>query len=87
MSRRLLGTILALLLTASAAKMVNNPLRVRINSSLIKGIFHKRDQDLLNVLKDLPLGDFPDVGIQDLSVSLEPSSGSHEDFNYHLSLD
>lgn len=67
--------------------MLHNPLRIRVNSDLIRGIFHKRDQDLLNVLQDLPLGAFPQAGIDALSVSLEPVSGAVEDFNYHLSLD
>ena len=39
------------------------------------------------MLKDLPLGAFPQAGIDALSVSLEPISGAAEDFNYHLSLD
>lgn len=39
----LLSTAAACLLTTEAAKMLHNPLRVRVNSELIKNIFHKRD--------------------------------------------
>ena len=69
--------------------MLHNPLRIRINSDLVKSIFHKKDQDLLNVLKDLQVGDYSlgHAEIKGLSVSLEPASGSVEDFNYHISLD
>jgi hypothetical protein len=39
----LLTTAACLLLTSEAAKMLHNPLRVRLNSELIKNVFHKRD--------------------------------------------
>jgi hypothetical protein len=81
-----------LLLTATvtdAAKMLHNPLRVRVNSELIKSVFHKKDQDILNVLKDIELGTYSlgDSSIKGLQVSFEPLSGNVEDFDYKLSLD
>lgn len=75
---------------ASAGKFLHNPLRVRVNSELIKGVFHKQDQDLLKLLENIELGDYAlgDAQIKGLSVTLAPSKDlSRDDFNYRLSLD
>ena len=29
---------------------LHNPLRIRVNSELIRNVFHKRDQDILNIV-------------------------------------
>ena len=92
-TKKILGMLCLLMAaTTQASKMLHNPLRVRLNSELIKQVFHKKDQDLLNVLHNIPLGDFAlganEATIKGLSVSLEPVEGvSHDEFNYRLSLD
>lgn len=91
-TKRLILGAAFLLLSATVsqcAKMLHNPLRVRVNSELIRNVFHKRDQDILNVVKDLELGTYAlgDSTIKNLQVSFEPLSGFAEDFDYKLSLD
>ena len=58
MSKKILGALLCLLSTTYASKMLHNPLRIRVNSDILRGVFHKKDQDLLNVMSDIKLGDF-----------------------------
>jgi hypothetical protein len=58
-SRKVLGVLMLLLSATYAAKWLHNPLRIRVNNELISNVFHKRDQDLLNLIKDLELGTFP----------------------------
>lgn len=65
-------------------------MKIRVNSDLIKGIFHKQDQDLLRLLENIELGDYAlgDAQIKGLTVTLAPHKDlAHEDFNYRLSLD
>jgi hypothetical protein len=38
-----------LAVSVQAGPFVQNPLRVRLNSELIRNVFHKRDQDILKV--------------------------------------
>jgi hypothetical protein len=56
----------------------------------LKGVFHKKDQDLLKLFENLNLGDY-DLSsshkIKDLTISLLPKSGSTDEFDYNLSLD
>ena len=86
----LLTTAACLLLTSEAAKQLHNPLRVRVNSELIKNVFHKRDQDMLHVLTDIDLGSFKlgdHATIDSFQVSFEPLKGARDEFDYKLSLD
>lgn len=72
------AAICLLLFTVSqASKLVNNPLRIRVNSELIKGVFHKQDQDLLRLLENIELGDYAlgESQIKGLSVTLSPADG------------
>ena len=68
---------------------LHNPLRIRVNSELIRNVFHKRDQDILKIVRDLELGSYAigDASIQNLQVSFEPNNGLNEEFDYKLSLD
>lgn len=77
-----------LMTVTEAAKMLKNPLRIRINSELISNVFHKKDQDLIRLLQDIELGDYAlgDNKIKGLKISFEPSIGALEDFDYKLSL-
>jgi hypothetical protein len=84
--------VVALLLVCSvtqASKMVQNPLRARLNSNMVQDIFHKRDQDLLKVISNIELGSFDlrDAAIKSLKVSFEPAQGAWDDFDFNLSLD
>ena len=67
-SRKVLGALMLLASVTYGAKMLHNPLRVRVNSELIKNVFHKRDQDLLKLIDNLDLGNFAlgDATIQGL---------------------
>jgi hypothetical protein len=87
---KLIGFLMLLFTASQAGKMLHNPLRVRVNSDLIKNVFHKKDQDLLNLVKNIEIADHTlseDFAIKGLQVSFEPAGGEHEEFNYHLSLD
>ena len=69
--------------------MLHNPLRIRVNSDLIRSVFHKKDQDILKLLSDIELGDY-ELGhnqIKNFKVSFSPQSGDESDFDYNLSLD
>jgi hypothetical protein len=69
--------------------MLHNPLRIRVNSDLVRSVFHKKDQDILKLLSDIELGDY-ELGhnqIKNLKVSFSPQSGDESDFDYNLSLD
>jgi hypothetical protein len=85
---KILGALMLLMSVTEAAKMLKNPLRIRINTELISNVFHKKDQDLLRLLQDVPLGDYSlgDNQIKGLKISFEPSTGLIEDFDYKLSL-
>ena len=81
---------IALLVSFSVTDMIQSPLRIRVNSELLKGIFHKKDQDLLKLFDNLNLGEFElssSLKIKDFTISLLPKSGSTEEFDYNLSLD
>ena len=49
-----LSTVALLTLSPSAAAIdspfLHNPLRIRVNSELIRNVFHKRDQDILKIV-------------------------------------
>ena len=77
MSVKILAVMMFLSLTANASKMLHNPLRIRVNSALIKSVFHKQDQDLLRLLENIELGDYAlgESQIKGLSVTLSPADG------------
>ena len=81
--------LLALTVQATSSPFLHNPLRVRVNSELIRNVFHKRDQDILKVIQNVDLGTFAlgDANIESLKVSFEPSNGEKDQFDYKLSLD
>ena len=88
-TRKIVATLL-LLASVTSAKMMQNPVRVRVNAELLKDVFHKQDQDLINVFQNLSLGDHAlggDHTIKDFQVAFLPKTGAHDDFDYHLSLD
>ena len=66
-----------LLLTSLAVNCapVQSPLRLRINSDLIKSVINKNDEQFFEVLKDISLGDYnvqDGVVLKDLKVSINP---------------
>lgn len=86
-AKKILAALCLLATVSQAAKMLQNPLRIRVNSELIKGVFHKSDADLLRLLENIELGDYS-LGhsqIKGLSVTLAPEQ--KEEFHYRLSLD
>ena len=81
---------LALMTPETQAKAITSPLKVRFNSQLIKDVFYKSDQSILNVFANISLGQFDLQNghvIRDANVSFVPKSGDLKDFDYHLSLD
>lgn len=62
---------------------LHSPLRLRINADLLRGIFHRRDQEILNVFANMSLGyvDFAEEGaekgsmVSEMEVSLVPVEG------------
>ena len=36
--------------SANDSPYLHNPLRIRVNSELIRNVFHKRDQDILKIV-------------------------------------
>lgn len=58
-NKRALTTVgVALLLsTMVASEMLQSPLRVRINTELIKSIFHKKDQEIMQLFDNIQLGE------------------------------
>lgn len=86
---KIFGALMLLLSLTQATKMLQNPLRVRLNSNLLRQLFHKKDQDLNRLFQNIELGDYS-LGhseIKDLKISFEPITGLPEDFDYRLSLD
>ncbi len=66
-----------------------SPLRLRINAELIKSVFRKHDQELLELFKDIKLGDYhsgDDHLIKDLSVTFLPSLVSKDDYDNYISM-
>jgi hypothetical protein len=82
--------VVCLLAALASSEMLQSPLRIRLNSDLLKGIFHKKDQEMLKIFENMKLGDHelsPSLKIKDLEVSLVPKTGSLDEFDYNLSLD
>jgi hypothetical protein len=85
-----LVVLLGLLSIGSQAKTVTSPLKVRFNSDLIRDIFYKSDQDILNIFANISLGELDlqnGLLVREANVSLIPKSGDMKQFNYDLSLD
>lgn len=81
---------LAMLTMDSYSKPLSSPLRVRFNSELMKDIFYKKDQEILNIFANISLGEFDLKDgnlIKDVRVNIIPQNEKLEDFNCHLSLD
>jgi hypothetical protein len=65
-------------------------MRLRVNSELLKDVFHKKDQRVLELFEDLKVSDYQlgaDHKIRDIKVTISPVNGKQEDFDYNLSLD
>lgn len=76
-------------LTAYSAP-VESPLRVRMNTNLIKNIFHKNDQEFFNILKDMELQDYlvtDGVTLKNNKVSILNPRGQDADYDFNISLD
>lgn len=61
-AKKLLPSVMVLLailgLSSVSATPSKAPLRLRMSSDLLKTVFVKNDQQLLDVFEDLPLGEF-----------------------------
>jgi hypothetical protein len=76
------------------SEAIHSPLRLRFNTDLLKGIFSRKDQELLNIFSNMSLGSI-DLSteqqtqiVQDLSVSLTPAEGiNFDEFDFNLSFD
>ena len=86
-----LKTFLALVcstqvLTRIQAVPTQAPLQGRFNTELLSKVFHKRDQEILNVVKDMDL-DEGSSKFTDLKASIVPQAGiEFADFDFDLHL-
>jgi hypothetical protein len=82
----LLSSLLALSLVHSAP--IESPLRIRLNQNLLKTMFNKNDDQLLELFKNVSLSPAAEEGsklqIKAFTVSLEANS---EKFDFDISLD
>ena len=74
-------TLLALVygVVVCDANPVQPPLQIRANTQLLKSVFHRRDQVVLNVLKNLDLNPENDENVSkdftDIFASIVPQTG------------
>ena len=86
-----LRTFLALtmgivMVTRIEAAPTQSPFQGRINTELIAGVFHKRDQEILNVLKDIQLAD--GSKFTDVSATILPTKDiKFADFDFDLHME
>lgn len=80
-------TLLALVygIVVCDAAPTQPPLQIRASTDLLTTVFHRRDQVVLNVLKDLQL-DPENVSSEfsDVVVSVVPAAGQQDDFDFDL---
>jgi hypothetical protein len=72
------------------AAPVQSPIQARVNVPLLAGIFHKRDQQVLNVMKNMALASEDGVATKfaDVVASVVPKEGTAvEDFDFDLHVD
>jgi len=59
---RIVSTILLVSLVSIISEVqtsaLHSPLRVRFNSDLLRGVFHKKDQDILDIFANITLGEY-----------------------------
>lgn len=86
--------LLSLFIAETFSAPTDSPLKIRINSDLIKTIIHKRDEELLDLYKDMKLGDFSldildeseELKLKQLTVSFVPRTGEQQHYDHHISL-
>lgn len=54
----ILTILFSLVLVSVNSSEANSPIRFRISSTLLYKILHKNDQDILNLYKDMNLGNY-----------------------------
>lgn len=85
-----LKTLLALTLgvvmvTRIEAAPVQSPFQGRINTDLLRTVFHKRDQEVLNVVKDMKF--ISNAQFTDVTASIIPAKDiNFDDFDFDLHL-
>jgi hypothetical protein len=77
----------ATMLVCTQADPIKEPARLRLNSDLLKTVFHSGDQRILDVFSDLqPYGEISGV-LQDYSCKLTTREGIDlENYNFDLFL-
>lgn len=83
-------TVGIVMVTRIEAAPTQAPLQGRINTELISNVFHKRDQEILNVLKDMQLNmaDSGDSKFTDVSASIIPAKDiKFDDFDFDLHME
>jgi hypothetical protein len=87
-----LRTFLALtmgiiMVTRVEAAPTQSPLQVRLNTELVAGVFHKRDQEILNVLNNMTLGEDSKL-FSNVSASIMPAEDiKFADFDFDLHME
>jgi len=85
------------LIQSVQADMLMPPVRMRINTDLIRTIFNKGDQRILKNFEDISLPDVTDESgegenaptttlFSDLKVSLTPTDGEYDNFDFKIAL-
>jgi hypothetical protein len=72
----------------------DSPLKIKINSDLIKTVIHKRDEEFLDLFKDMSLGDFnldvleesEELRLKQMNVSFLPMQGEMHEYDHYVSL-
>jgi hypothetical protein len=62
------------------------PLKFRFNTQLVEKFFHARDQEILKAFVDVPIEVEEDSKLQDMTITLSPTSGEVKDFDLDLSI-
>ena len=76
-------------LTRVDAKAVQNPVRARVNTEVIAQIFHKRDQEAVNVFQDQDLmTEGEESAFSELTASIKPvDTIPFDDFDFDLHIE
>ena len=79
-------TLGVVMVTRIEAAPTQAPLQGRINTELISTVFHKRDQEILNVLKNMQIAG--DSKFTDVTATIVPiSSIKFADFDFDLHME
>lgn len=85
---KFISSILIGVLSLTRAEEVTStpPLKLRVNTDVIRNMFYSRDQDVFKSFTDVSINTDEGSKLSDLVVSLSPKTGEVKDFNFNLSI-